>query len=171
MVRKAPSTEASKPTVVVRTASATSARLPQAVETRTSRTVNGYHFDLDETRRTRFVDATLKLTPAKRSRKAQHRAGKPDRRTTDDGGHYIAARLNGPHDEFNHFAQDANFNRGAYRALEENWAEAIKRGQKVRVTIRPIYTDASRRPDTLHVRYEIDGFVRLRRFANLREGR
>ena len=63
-------------------------------------------------------------------------------RATDDGGHYIARRFNGPTDAFNHFAQNANFNRGGYRALEDRWAKAIRDGKKVRVKIIPFYRAA-----------------------------
>lgn len=81
---------------------------------------NGYRFELDDKRRTTVVSGDLHLKAAKRSRQSQREAGKPNRLSNDDGGHYIAARFDGPRDEFNHFAQDANFNRGAYRALEDN---------------------------------------------------
>ncbi|WP_419827366.1 DNA/RNA non-specific endonuclease [Sphingomonas sp.] len=54
-----------------------------------------------------------------RSRNAQATAGGGNRLATDDGGHYVAVRFNGPTDTFNHFAQDANFNRGGYRLLED----------------------------------------------------
>ncbi|WP_254602633.1 DNA/RNA non-specific endonuclease [Sphingomonas bacterium] len=61
----------------------------------------------------------LTLADATRSKTNQREASKPDRLRTDDGGHFIAARFNGPSDKINHFAQDANFNRGAYRVMED----------------------------------------------------
>jgi hypothetical protein len=54
-----------------------------------------------------------------RSRTSQANAGGAERRASDDGGHYVAARFNGPAEAFNHFARDANFNRGRYRLLED----------------------------------------------------
>lgn len=56
---------------------------------------------------------------------------------SDDGGHYIAARFNGPTEAFNHFAQDANFNRGGYRLLEDEWARDKRAGKTVTVRIVP----------------------------------
>lgn len=54
-------------------------------------------------------------------------AGGANRRPDDDGGHYIAARFDGPTEAFNHFAQNTSFDRGGYRVLEDQWARA-KRG-------------------------------------------
>lgn len=74
---------------------------------------NGYAFSIDTLDRTRKVTGQLQHGPAtNRSRSMQSRAGRPDRRPTDDGGHYIARRFNGPREKFNHFVLDANFNRG-----------------------------------------------------------
>jgi uncharacterized protein YigE (DUF2233 family) len=92
-----------------------------------------------------------------RSRTNQARAGGADRRTSDDGGHYIAARFNGPTDAFNHFAQDANFNRGRYRALEDQWARAQRMGKKVTVSIVPHYREESTRPFEIDASFTIDG--------------
>ena len=97
---------------------------------------NGYEYQIDETGRTRRVLGTLKLADKQvRSKTAQAQAGGADRRPADDGGHYIAARFNGPTDAFNHFAQDANFNRGEYRLLEDQWARAKRAGRDVTVKI------------------------------------
>jgi hypothetical protein len=128
---------------------------------------NGYEFQIDERQRTRRVFGTLTLGTAEgRSRRAQARAGGPDRRPSDDGGHYIAHRFNGPSDAFNHFAQAANFNRGKYRLLEEEWARARRRGQRVVVTIVPAYDGLSQRPSTIDVWYIRDGKRRSLRFPN-----
>jgi hypothetical protein len=101
-----------------------------------------------------------------RSRSAQARAGRPDRRSSDDGGHYIARRFNGPTEAFNHFAQDANFNRGAYRALEDEWARAIRAGRSVMVRIVPGYEGSSRRPSLINVWFWVDGKRKSLRFPN-----
>ena len=50
-----------------------------------------------------------------RSRTVQAQAAGVERQHSDDGGHYVAALFNGPTDAFNHFAQNANFNRGGYK--------------------------------------------------------
>lgn len=118
---------------------------------------NGYVFFIDRRNRTCEVSGVLTLKQAARSRTAQARAGVPDRRPKDDGGHYIASRFNGPSEAFNHFAQDPTFNRGSYRALEDQWARAIRAGKQVKVRIEPIYEGSSRRPSFLNVWFRIDG--------------
>ena len=117
---------------------------------------NGYEYRIDGEDRTREVSGTITLNNAQtRSRAAQTNAGGSDRLDSDDGGHYIARRFNGPTDAFNHFAQDANFNRGEYRSLEDSWAKATAKGDKVVVRITPLYSGASKRPSTLNIRYSI----------------
>ncbi|MFT3975899.1 MAG: DNA/RNA non-specific endonuclease [Sphingomonas bacterium] len=121
-------------------------------------TQNGYDFGIDSGGRTKTVSGNLGTadTPL-RSRTAQKRAGGADRRSSDDGGHYIAVRFNGPTDAFNHFAQDANFNRGRYRALEDQWARAKKARKSVFVKIMPAYEGKSQRPSVIDIRFIIDG--------------
>ena len=131
---------------------------------------NGYDFSIDAHARQRQISGELSLQQQPRSRRAQADAGKPDRRATDDGGHFIAARFNGPREWFNHFAQDANFNRGAYRAIEDAWARAVRSGKRVFVDIVPRYRGTSTRPQLLIVTWTIDGKKSKRRFANERGG-
>ncbi|MDB5737905.1 MAG: hypothetical protein JWO65_1573 [Sphingomonas bacterium] len=93
-------------------------------------TRNSYVYQLDDKDRTTQVTGTLTLNPAQsRSRSSQTNAGGTDRLPTDDGGHYIATRFNGPTDTFNHFTQDANFNRGGYRVLENEWAKETRQAR------------------------------------------
>lgn len=66
---------------------------------------NGYTYRFDAADRTTSVTGTLTLSPdPQRSRSAQAGAGGSDRLPTDDGGHYVAARFDGPTDTSNHFA-------------------------------------------------------------------
>jgi hypothetical protein len=128
---------------------------------------NGYTYQLDAADRTRQVTGTLTLNPDQaRSRTAQAQAGGADRLPTDQGGHYIARRFNGPTDAFNHFAQDADFNRGDYLTLERGWAKDMRAGKKVYVKIKPEYSGGSQRPDNIVVRYTVDGQPRNRIFSN-----
>src|SRR3546814_19055716 len=92
----------------------------------------------------RISDWSSDVCSSDLSRRNQRSAGGADRRATDDGGHYIAARFNGPSDAFNHFAQDANFNRGTYRAMEDAWAASVRAGHRVMVDIVPHYDGLSR---------------------------
>ena len=128
---------------------------------------NGYTYTIDSRDRTVKVSGALTVAAQPtRSRTAQARAGGSERRSSDDGGHYIAARFNGPTEAFNHFAQDANFNRGSYRALEDQWAKAKRAGKKVTVRIVPYYARSSIRPSTIDVWFTIDGHEESLKFPN-----
>ena len=131
----------------------------------------GYSYEVDVLFRSRHVSGEIRLKTESRSRRAQADAGKPDRRGTDDGGHFIAARFNGPREWFNHFAQDANFNRGAYRTLEDQWAAAVKSGKRVFVDIVPHYRGTSMRPDTLSIIWIVEGKEQFASFPNERKGK
>lgn len=129
---------------------------------------NGYKFRLDEQDKPRRIDvsrlSTTALTP--RSRSAQRIAGKPDRLPTDEGGHYIAHRFNGPNDAFNHFAQDRSLNRGQYRTLENEWARAQAKGKEVSLAMTIVYPKGSRRPDFIHIWYNMGGDKNYRKIDN-----
>ena len=149
-------------TVSARTANAPSEALRTVVR-------NGYTYHIDARERTRRVSGMLTVAEAPvRSRKAQRQAGGAERRASDDGGHYIAARFNGPAEAFNHFAQDANFNRGGYRLLEDEWARHKRAGRAVAVKIVPPFGGTSVRPSTINVWWTVDGKEKSTRFANER---
>lgn len=132
---------------------------------------NGYEYQFDSDDRTGLVDGTITLNPRQgRSRSSQRQAGGPDRRATDQGGHFIARRFNGPTEAFNHFAQDAKFNNGRYRRLEDKLEKAVRAGRKVSVRIRPEYSGPSLRPQTVEVVYEIDGAMHMEHFVNDSKG-
>jgi hypothetical protein len=133
----------------------------------TTVTRNGYTYQIDREGRTTRVSGTLTLNPDQaRSRSAQAAAGGTDRLPTDDGGHYVAARFEGPTDSVNHFAQDANFNRGGYRVLESQWAKDVKQGDPVWVKIVPRYVGSSQRPSTIDVTFSVNGHSNFREFTN-----
>ena len=128
---------------------------------------NGYKFRIDTIGRTRHISGSLTVAaPHPRSRAAQTAAGGSDRRPTDDGGHSIAGRFNGPTDAFNHFAQDSNFNRGRYRTLEDMWARAKQEGKKVYVIVTPTYDGSSLRPNAIGVWFTIAGRIHTTSFPN-----
>lgn len=133
---------------------------------------NGYSFGIDTSGRTSEAEGGLHFaTRQERSRENQRQAGGADRRATDDGGHFIAARFGGPSDSFNHFAQDANFNRGAYRKIEDEWAKDLRAGKHVSADILAHYSGTSRRPDLLVVNWSVDGKPRRRPFTNAPGGK
>ncbi|NJR79964.1 DNA/RNA non-specific endonuclease [Sphingomonas corticis] len=130
---------------------------------------NGYTYQIDARERTRRVSGALTVTDVPiRSRASQVQAGGAERRASDDGGHYIAARFNGPTEAFNHFAQDANFNRGGYRVLEDEWAREKRGGKTVTVRIVPRFEDESVRPSAIDVWWTVDGDEKSLKFPNER---
>jgi hypothetical protein len=128
---------------------------------------NGYTYLIDARGRTRHVSGPVTMNRSQvRSRSAQSSAGGPDRRAGDHGGHYIARQFNGPTEAFNHFAQDANFNRSGYFALENRWARAKQAGKRVEVKIEPVYEGPSQRPSRIDVWFWIDGEESSATFPN-----
>jgi len=130
---------------------------------------NGYTYQIDSRERTRRVSGALTVVDLPiRSRVSQRQAGGIERRESDDGGHYIASRFNGPTEAFNHFAQDANFNRGSYRVLEDEWAKDKRAGRAVEVKIVPRLDGASVRPTVIDVWWTVDGKEKSLKFPNER---
>lgn len=78
---------------------------------------------------------------------AQRIAGGEFRRDDDDGGHLIGARFNGSNGLENIDAQNSNLNRGAYKSLENEWADALNEGTDVFVNIDTYKQENSDRPD------------------------
>jgi hypothetical protein len=119
---------------------------------------NGYRFELDALNRVIKVEGSLTLDKSQpRNQKAQLEAGGASRRDDDDGGHYIGRRFKGPTDAFNHFAHNRNFNRGKYRALEDDWESSLRARKKVRLQITTVFVGRSLRPAKLAVKWWIDG--------------
>ncbi|MFL9887739.1 DUF4150 domain-containing protein [Paraburkholderia agricolaris] len=119
---------------------------------------NGYSYEFDGQGRVSKVKGKLKLNKSQgRNTKAQLEAGGEDRLATDQGGHFIGRRFDGPMDDFNHFAQNGNFNNGAYKSLENSWQRAIEQGKSVEVDIAPTYPGDSLRPSSITVKQWIDG--------------
>jgi hypothetical protein len=129
-------------------------------------TKNGYTYEFDDSSRTIHVTGDIVLESAGRNKPNQINAGKPDRLPDDQGGHYIAQRFNGPTDAFNHFAQNANFNKSGYARIEYKWEMAVKKGYEVSVDIKPFYERDSKRPYKIKVVYDINGKQVEREFNN-----
>jgi hypothetical protein len=111
-------------------------------------------------------DLELLDSATPRPRGWQSEAGGADRLATDQGGHGVGNRFNPPNREFNLFAQNANFNMGAYRVLEDTWAAALRNGDRVSVKWEFTYPGNSERPDSLTVTYLINGQRFERPFNN-----
>lgn len=133
--------------------------------------VNGYQYRFDASGRMASVGGDLTLNRQNtRNQPAQLRAGGLDRLLGDQGGHYIGRQFNGPTREFNHFAQDGNFNMGAYRALEGQWARSLEQGSRVNVRIAPTYTGSSLRPTSITVTYQVNNARPVERIFTNRHG-
>jgi len=144
----------------------------QIVDTNWRQETRGtYSYWIDTIERPREAFGLVVEGKVKRSPTNQIRAGGADRRSTDEGGHYIANRFNGPSDAFNHFAQDRNFNRSAYSAMENAWGKHTREGRKVFVSIKPLYQGTSRRPYHVTVVWTVDGGKpEVREFPNEPKG-
>ena len=74
----------------------------------------------------------------------------------DDRGHLFADIFNGDNSMANIVAMNGDLNKGAYKSLENTWADALKAGKKVKVSGELVYSGNSQRPDKVIVRYVID---------------
>jgi hypothetical protein len=125
---------------------------------RATTTRNGYTYHFDANGRVSRVEGDLRLDKSQgRNQNSQRRAGGSDRLPDDQGGHYIGRRFGGPADDFNHFAQNRNFNNSAYKKLENNWERLINAGHSVRVEIIPNYVAGSARPTSITIRQWVNG--------------
>ncbi|WP_210531378.1 hemagglutinin repeat-containing protein [Pantoea ananatis] len=113
-------------------------------------------YQTDELTRTTNVSASLSLSKNDRNGYQQCKAGKCGN-PGDEGGHLIASIFNGPGEKLNLVPMDGNLNKGAWKQMENTWANALKDGNKVDVNIHPIYSGNNTRPDRVIVKYSIDG--------------
>lgn len=137
---------------------------PEELDPNSTYERNGYVYATDEFGRTTQVEGTLALRPGERS-PLQTEVGHTGLED-DEGGHLIGTRFDGPTDAFNLVPQNANLNRGEWKAMENSWADALEKGSDVKATIMPIYTDDSTRPSAFEVVTEIDGELIYRHFEN-----
>lgn len=83
----------------------------------------------------------------------------------DDAGHVIGHRFLGDQGTRNMFPQNFNFNRSAYKKLENEWADWIGHGGTVKVNVELIGGKAGR-PDQVGVSYEVFNDAGRRVFDN-----
>ena len=128
--------------------------------------VNGYTYKTDDAGRVTSVDGALDLHTADRNGYQQGVSGREDRLPGDQGGHLVASIFNGPGDRVNLVPMDGNFNMGAWRSMEDSFAEALRSGKTVDVNIEVIYRNDGARPDAFVVDYVIDGVPETKTFMN-----
>ena len=51
---------------------------------------------------------------------------------------------------------NSNLNRGEWKALENKWAKALRKGKTVKVKIKPVYQGTDIRPIKFKISYSID---------------
>ncbi|GHU68622.1 hypothetical protein FACS189413_05940 [Bacteroidia bacterium] len=97
----------------------------------------------------------LQLT--QRTERLPHNPNTPGKVAGDDAGHIIADRFGGSPELDNLVSQTSNVNRSQFATLENRWANALERGQKVEVEIKVNYNGNDVRPSSFDVTYTIDG--------------
>jgi len=129
----------------------------------------GYTYHTDSQGRVIKVEGNLRLKPKGRKRKSsrtqtevgklghQPGNGKGYSPKRDEGGHIIGDRFEGSSNINNLVPQNANLNRGAWKRMENGWAEAIRQGKSVRVTIELVFDGDGIRPTAFKVTQVIDG--------------
>ncbi|MEC2393281.1 DNA/RNA non-specific endonuclease [Bacillus toyonensis] len=133
----------------------------------------GYTYTTDSQGRVASCEGSLQLGDGKRNNYAQRVIGGNDRLDDDDGGHLIATIFKGSGNMDNLVPMNSNLNRGEWKKLENEWANALNDGDKVRVKITPNYSGNSKRPDSFVIRYKIgdEDRWRLRNFDNVPGGK
>ncbi|MGH0943486.1 DNA/RNA non-specific endonuclease [Bacillus mycoides] len=133
----------------------------------------GYTYTTDSQGRVASCEGSLQLGDGKRNNYAQRVIGGNDRLEDDDGGHLIATIFKGSGNMDNLVPMNSNLNRGEWKKLENEWANALNDGDKVRVKITPNYSGNSKRPDSFVIRYKIgdEDRWRLRNFDNVPGGK
>lgn len=137
---------------------------PEAVKPDTVYERNGYEYKTDDLGRTKLVTGDLNLEEGKRSH-LQTEVGHKGLES-DEGGHLIGTRFNGPTDAFNLVPQDADLNRGEWKAMENTWADQVENGKDVKVMIEPVYRDDSGRPESFEVLSQADNELTYTSFLN-----
>lgn len=125
---------------------------------------NGCEYQTDEQGRVELVTGKLELGEGVRT-SHQTEVGHQGLET-DEGGHLIGARFNGSPEGVNLVPQDANLNRGEWKTMENEWADALKEGKNVEVMVQPVYVDGDKRPMGFEVMYDIDKQPFTRVFYN-----
>ncbi|MDR6675090.1 hemagglutinin repeat-containing protein [Xanthomonas sp. 1678] len=100
-----------------------------------------------------YVEANLSLSTKDRNTYQQCKAGKCGL-ADDEGGHLVASIFDGPGEKLNLVPMNSNLNKGAWKAMENEWADALKEGKSVKIKIEPSYT-GNGRPDKFNVTYQI----------------
>lgn len=128
-------------------------------------------YKTDDQGRVTLVEGNLTLSKKDRNTYQQRKAGKSGL-DADEGGHLFASIFDGPGEKLNLVPMDANLNKGAWKKMENLWANALENGERVSVKIIPKYKNDNLRPDSFIVRYKIgNGKVIRESYKNSPEGK
>jgi DNA/RNA non-specific endonuclease len=120
---------------------------------------NGYLYRTNAEGKLVKVSGQLSLEKAPRNSYRQTQVGKSSGVAGDEGGHMIGTQFNGLGEGPLHLVPQAmKLNRGAgskWSAMERKWADALGRGDKVKVEIEVKWLDGAKRPDGFKVNYDI----------------
>lgn len=87
-------------------------------------------------------------------------------RGTDQGGHIVASRFFGPGEQINMYPMVDKLNLGAWKQMENSWADAMVAGKDVKIEVNAIFEGTSKRPSKFEVEYYIDGEYNFKEFIN-----
>lgn len=130
---------------------------------------NGHAYKTDATGRVVQAEARLDVGKADRNTWQQAAAGHVGGEGYD-GGHLIATLFGGAGERINLVPQLSAVNRGEFRTMEQELAKAVLDGKPVRLEVTPSYASGGAVPDTIRVRYWIDGELNVHTFNNTKGG-
>jgi hypothetical protein len=130
---------------------------------------NGHAYTTDTFGRVVKADGVLDVGKADRNTWQQAAAGHVGGEGYD-GGHLIASLFGGAGERINLVPQLSSVNRGEFREMERQWAQAVLDGKAVRVEVSPVYSGTSGVPDLISVRYWVDGKLSDATFPNTKGG-
>jgi hypothetical protein len=121
---------------------------------------NGQGYITDTAGRVKQVEGELSLSKMDRNGYQQLCTGQCGS-AGDEGGHLIASALGGAGDKINIVPQAATLNRNDWRAMEREFADAMKSGKSVSVKIDMGYpAGGGARPNVFFVSARIDGVLK-----------
>jgi len=124
----------------------------------------GYDAKTDAQGRLSEVHADeLQLTKSKR---LPHDPDTPGKLPGDHAGHMIGDRFGGSAELDNLVSQTSKINLSEFKKVENSWAEALSKNQKVTVDIEIKYNGTDVRPTEFRVRWTIDGTGYSAKFVN-----
>jgi hypothetical protein len=131
-------------------------------------TDHNYLYETDNKGRIEKVDADpLELKADSTRDRAPYDPNTPDKPEFFDAGHLIGDQFDGSGEINNLISQARNLNRGKWLTMENKWADALREGKDVKVSIQVRYEGESMRPSGFDVKYSIDGDYQSRSFDNV----